>query len=85
LTPGGGDDRALAQAFARDSRRAGLIFAATALFWILALEIGQAYDLPRRVRAFLDLMALAGFGWGLWLTYRLWRLRQGERGRSNRG
>jgi threonine/homoserine/homoserine lactone efflux protein len=64
----------------RGGRRAALEVAGAALFWILATAIGAEYGFSQRVRAALDLIALAGFGLGLWLTFRLWRDRRGDRG-----
>jgi threonine/homoserine/homoserine lactone efflux protein len=61
---------------AQSARRASVVLAGSALFWILAITIGAEYALPNRVRALLDLIALAGFGLGLWLTYQVWRARQ---------
>jgi len=61
---------------ARDIRRASLILAATALFWILASEAGSSYGWPQGARLAVDLIALAGFGLGLWLAYRVWRARR---------
>ena len=50
-------------------RRAALVIVATGLFWIVATWAGGALGLPNRWRALFDLIALAGFGFGLWMTY----------------
>lgn len=56
-----------------------MLLAATAVFWILATATGSEYDLGQRVRALLDLIALAGFGLGIWLTYKAWRAGRGDK------
>ena len=80
---GGGQEHDLRVAAA--GRRAGLVMAGTAVFWILATAIGGEYGLSLRVRALLDLIALAGFALGLWMTYQVWRLRKSDRGRNDKG
>ena len=55
---------------ARAGRRAALVLAGTGLFWIAAVFAGNQMDWPVRIRALFDLIALAGFGLALWLTYR---------------
>jgi threonine/homoserine/homoserine lactone efflux protein len=67
------------RALSRQGRRAALLMAGTAVFWILATAIGAEYGWPTRVRALADLVALAGFGLALWLTFRLWRQRQDDK------
>ena len=59
-----GDDRI------RLRRRAALVLAGAGLFWIAALWIGPTLGLDNRGMALLDLFALAGFGLGLWMTWR---------------
>lgn len=54
---------------ARAGRRAALLMAGTGLFWIAAMFLGRFFEWPVRTRALFDLMALAGFGLSLWLTY----------------
>jgi hypothetical protein len=56
------------------------MMAATAIFWILATAIGVEYELSQRVRALLDLIALAGFGAALAMTWAVWRLRRADKG-----
>lgn len=65
---------------AKAGQRVALIVAGTAVLWILVTMIGAEYGWSNRVRAFFDLAALAGFGFALWQTYRLWRARQDEKG-----
>ena len=64
----------------RDENRQGrviaLIIAGTGLFWIAATALGAALDWSQRTRALFDLISLAGFGWGLIMTFSLWRQRQ---------
>jgi threonine/homoserine/homoserine lactone efflux protein len=61
-------------------RRAGLVMVGTAVFWIAATYLGGELGLSNRTRALFDLMALAGFGLALWMTYQVWRLRQNDKG-----
>ena len=62
----------------RAGRRAAIVLAGTGLFWIAATWIGGALGLENRVRALFDLIALAGFGLALWMTYQAWRERQDD-------
>ena len=59
-------------------RRVAIFLAGVGLFWILAFEIGNQYGWSVRARALFDLIALAGFGYGLWLGYGLWRDRRSD-------
>lgn len=60
-------------------QRAALFMAAVGVLWILATWAGGALGLSLRLRALFDLFALAGFGWGLWMTYQVWRTRQNDK------
>lgn len=64
------------QDFNRRGRVIALVIAGTGLFWIAATIIGQALALDQRLRAFLDLVAGAGFIWSIWMIYGLWRDRR---------
>ena len=65
---------------ARAGRRAALTLAAVGAFWIVTTAVGTEMGWPTRVRALFDLLALAGFGWALYLTWQVWRLRRADRG-----
>lgn len=78
--PMAGDGQDHDRRVAAAGRRAGLVMAGTAIFWILATAVGGEYGLSQRVRALLDLIALAGFALGLWMTYQVWRMRRSDRG-----
>jgi hypothetical protein len=54
--------------------------ALTGVLWVLMNLIGAEYDWSNRARGFFDVAALAGFGFALWRTYKLWRARQDEEG-----
>ncbi|SMY07789.1 hypothetical protein LOM8899_01929 [Flavimaricola marinus] len=54
---------------ARAGRRAALVMAGTGIFWIAAIFLGNQMEWPVRIRALFDLIALAGFGLSLWMTY----------------
>lgn len=58
------------------ARRAGLVIAGVALYWVIATWAGGALGLSNRVRALFDLFALAGFGYSIrmiWLAFRAGR------------
>ncbi|NCO87051.1 MAG: DUF5337 domain-containing protein [Rhodobacterales bacterium] len=63
-------------AMARAGRRAALVMAGTALFWIAVHLAEDRLGLSNRMMALLELFALAGFGLALWMTYQVWRMRQ---------
>ncbi|MDX5382146.1 MAG: DUF5337 domain-containing protein [Rhodobacterales bacterium] len=65
---------------ARKGRTVAIVIAGTGVFWILANLVGGQFGLTNRTRALLDLMALAGFVWALWMIYQIWRLRQDDKG-----
>ena len=67
---------------AKAGQRVALIMAGVGVFWIFVTLIGSQFNWSIRTRAFFDLAALAGFGFALWQTFRLWRLRQNDRGDS---
>ena len=61
-------------------RKASLVIAGTAVFWVVASFVGGQMGLDNRTRAFFDLIALAGFIWGLWMVFQIWRARQDNQG-----
>lgn len=61
-------------------QRAALMLAGTGVAWVVATELGGYFGMSQRYLALFDLFALAGFGWGLWMTLRLWRERQNDKG-----
>ena len=65
-------------ALARSGRLAAIVMVATGLFWMATTWMGSQMGLSMRTRALFDLMALAGFGYALWLTWRTWRMRQDD-------
>ena len=65
---------------ARAGQRVALILAGVGVFWVLITMIGSEYGWSNRTRVYFDLAALAGFGFALWQTYRLWRARQNDKG-----
>ena len=60
-------------------QRAALVMAGTGIFWICAIFAGEKLGLSNRIRALFDLAALAGFGFALYLTFKLWRDRQHDK------
>lgn len=65
---------------ARAGQRVALIIAGTGGLWLLANLLGAEYGWSNRTRALFDLAALAGFGFALWQTVKLWRARQNDKG-----
>jgi len=65
--------------FAAAIRRVALVMAGTWVFWVLATWIGSRMNLSPYAQSLFDLLALAGFGLALWMTFQLWRLRQNEK------
>ncbi|SFU54483.1 hypothetical protein SAMN04488527_105123 [Aliiroseovarius crassostreae] len=57
----------------RDGRVAGIVIALTGALWVGAAWVGKSLEWSNRTMALVDLMALAGFVFGLVLTYRIWR------------
>ncbi len=60
-------------------QRAAIVMAGTGIFWICAIFAGEKLGLSNRTRALFDLAALAGFGFALYLTFKLWRDRQHDK------
>ena len=60
---------------ARDGRRAAIVIAGTGVLWLLA-------RLSPRTLALFDILALVGFGYGLWCVVKVWRARRDQ---DNRG
>lgn len=60
------------------ARRAALIFAGTALSWVLVQWLGRAFGWPPALLLVFDALALAGFVWGAVMTVRIWRKRRKE-------
>ena len=65
---------------ARTARTAAIVLAGTGLLWIIATWAGGAWGWSVRVRALCDLFALAGFGFGLYLTWQAWRIGRAHKG-----
>jgi len=61
---------------ARRGRVIALVIALSAVIWVLALALGDHFGWSQRTLALFDLAALAGFAFGLWLLFGLWRLRR---------
>lgn len=61
---------------ARRGRVIALVIALSAVLWVLALALGKELGWSQRTLALFDLAALAGFAFGLWLLFGLWRLRR---------
>lgn len=63
----------------RGGQRAALVMAATGVFWICAIFLGNKLGLSMRIRALFDLLALAGFGVALYMTFKVWRARREDK------
>lgn len=61
---------------ARRGRVVALVITLSAVLWVLALALGDEMGWSQRTLALFDLAALAGFVFGLWLLFGLWRARR---------
>ncbi|WIV51703.1 DUF5337 domain-containing protein [Marivivens sp. LCG002] len=64
----------------KTGQRIALAIAVVALIWVGATFAGEKLGWSNRTMALFDLIALAGFGWALWMTYGIWRARQNDKG-----
>ncbi|SPF75950.1 hypothetical protein ALP8811_00945 [Aliiroseovarius pelagivivens] len=64
----------------RQGRMAALVIAATGLLWVGGTFAGNSLGWSNRTMALVDMLALAGFVFGLVVTYRIWRQRQTDEG-----
>jgi hypothetical protein len=60
-------------------QRIAMVVAGTGVLWICANLAGEFLGLSVRTRAFFDLAALAGFGFALYMTFKLWQARQNDK------
>ncbi len=67
---------------AKAGQRIALLIAATGALWAFLSYVGRINDWSGRTLALIDLFALAGFGLGLWQTYKLWRARRTDEGKD---
>lgn len=61
-------------------RLAAIVIALTGALWVGGTFAGNSLGWSNRTMALVDLLALAGFGFGLVVTYRIWRQRQTDEG-----
>ncbi|MCK8484825.1 DUF5337 domain-containing protein [Aliiroseovarius sp. S2029] len=64
----------------REGRLAGLVIAFTGALWVGGTWAGNHFGWSQSIRGLLDLCALAGFVFGLVVTYRIWRKRRADEG-----
>ncbi|WP_424939637.1 DUF5337 domain-containing protein [Aliiroseovarius sp. S253] len=64
----------------RQGRLAAIVIAATGLLWVGGTFAGNSLGWSIRTMALVDMLALAGFVFGLVVTYRIWRNRQTDEG-----
>lgn len=57
-------------------QRLALVIAGTGIAWVLANMMGAHFGWSNRTRALLDLIALAGFAWAIFVAIGIWRTRQ---------
>jgi hypothetical protein len=63
---------------ARQARTVALVFAGTMILWMGAQWMGARLGWEARYVFLFDLAALAGFFWGLVVTWQIWRKRRTE-------
>jgi hypothetical protein len=61
---------------ARQARLVSIVIAATMVGWMAAQWTGGRLGLPDRYVFLVDLFALAGFLWALFVTWQIWRKRR---------
>ncbi|MCK0170018.1 DUF5337 domain-containing protein [Aliiroseovarius sp. S1123] len=64
----------------QQGRLAAIVIAATGLLWVGGTFAGNSLDWSNRTMALMDMLALAGFVFGLVVTYRIWRQRRTDEG-----
>ena len=63
---------------ARQARLVALVFAFTMIFWMAAQWLGGQMGWQSRYVFLFDMLALAGFLWGLIVTWQIWRKRRND-------
>ncbi len=63
---------------ARQARLVALVFAATMILWMVAQWLGGHLNWAPRYVFLFDMLALAGFLWGLMVTWQIWRKRRND-------
>jgi hypothetical protein len=61
-------------------RLVAVVLAATMALWMFLSWAGGFYGWQARYAFLIDFLALAAFGWALYVTYRIWRVRRAGRG-----
>jgi len=61
---------------ARQVRLVAIVLATTMVLWMFASWAGGFYGWEARFAFLFDFLALAAFGWALFVTFRLWRARR---------
>jgi hypothetical protein len=61
---------------ARQVRLVAIVLASTMVLWMFASWAGGFYGWQPRFAFLFDFLALAAFGWALFVTYGLWRARR---------
>jgi len=61
---------------ARQVRQVAAVLVATMVVWMLLSWAGGFYGWQPRYAFLFDFLALAAFGWALFVTFRLWRQRR---------
>ncbi len=63
---------------ARQARLVAVVFALTMIFWMAAQWLGGQLGWEARYVFLFDMIALAGFLWGLFVTWQIWRKRRND-------
>jgi hypothetical protein len=67
-------------ALAGQVRLVAIVLASTMALWMFLSWAGGYYGWEARYAFLIDFLALAAFGWALFVTYRIWRARRAGRG-----
>ena len=71
-------DKEKERQLARQARLVAVVFAMTIVLWMAGQWLGGELGWEVRYVFLFDMIALAGFTWGLFVTYQIWRKRRDD-------
>ena len=73
-------DADIERRLARQGRLAALVIACAILLWLGGQALGGWLNWDVRVALVMDVLAMGGLIWGLWITFGIYRARRSSRG-----